>query len=53
MHVQTPGFSYFPSQEMFKRLEYCGRDDQIEDLERRLHTDRRSIPLSLLSLSNY
>ncbi|MBD3241366.1 MAG: sulfatase-like hydrolase/transferase [Chitinivibrionales bacterium] len=53
MHLQTPGFAYFPPEEMLARLEYCGRPDQIADLKRRLQHDRRNIPLSLLSMSNY
>ena len=43
MHLQTPDFSYFPPEQMFRRLEYLGRTDQIADLEKRLQTTRRRV----------
>jgi arylsulfatase A-like enzyme len=36
MLAQAPTFSYFPPEQMFRRLEHCGRQDQIEDLKQRL-----------------
>lgn len=53
MHIQTPSFSYFPPEEMVRRLEQSGRQDQLQDLRARLRNDRRSVPMSLLSMSNY
>lgn len=43
MHAQIPDFQYFPPEQMFERLEYLGRQDQIEDLKRRLHVSRQRI----------
>lgn len=43
MLAQIPSFSYFPPEQMFARLEYLGRQDQIEDLRRRLQVNRRRI----------
>jgi len=40
-HLQTPSFEYFPVEQMFDRLEFLGRDDQIADLKERLKTRRR------------
>ncbi len=47
-HIQTPTFSYFPMEDMIERLEYLGRQDQIEDLRQRLSSQRRMRPLGYL-----
>lgn len=44
MHTQITEFSYFPPARVFQRLEHLGRDDQIQDLRRRLEVRRRQMP---------
>ena len=51
MHIQTPSFRYFPEDAMFDRLRQLNREDQVEDLERRLTRDKRSVVLNHLTES--
>jgi arylsulfatase A-like enzyme len=42
---EPPGCEFrFPPEQVLRRLEHLGRQDQIEDLERHLRTTRRQAP---------
>lgn len=43
MYAQITDFQYFPVDQMYKRLSYLKRDDQIKDLNKRLQNNRRKI----------
>jgi hypothetical protein len=53
MHLQTPGFEYFPVEEMKRRLEHVERGDQLKDMEQRLEAKRRSSPSATQPESHY